>query len=314
MGLAIWLGLVGGANGGDVLAVEWPECVSDIECATHSVVSVLPILPPSKSRNEEPEGSGVVIKSGRTIATASHVIGSATEVLIRTVSGQIIRAEILLRDKGTDIALLKIQQELKPIAYGIAPRIGQTTCAIGNSFGLGVSMACGTVSATQLSGTGFNAIEDFVQTDAAVNPGMSGGALINTKGQLIGMLSAIFTKKSDSNIGVNFAVSTKLLNQVVTDFLLDGKLTRQAPGLAIRPSLKAGETGIIGALVVRVVNGSSESKAGVKTGDIILYANGRRIKRAGSYRAALALLGNDNRMILDVLRNGERKSIVVKFD
>ncbi len=277
------------------------------------MVSVLPVLPPA-NRSEEPEGSGVVLGNGKIIATADHVIGRAKKVLIRTISGRVVVAKIILRDKATDIALLKISQALKPLEYGSAPKMGGQICAIGNSFGLGISMACGVVSAKQRSGTGFNEIEDFVQTDAAVNPGMSGGALVDQSGMLIGLLSAIFTKKSDSNIGVNFAVSSTLLKHVVRGFLRDGKLTRSKSGLMLQPSLGHGQPGIIGARVMRVVAKSSEFNAGVKVGDIILFANARRLKRAGSYRTALALLEKDNIMILDILRNGERIKITVHFN
>jgi len=298
---------------GEPATVEWPECKSGLECASHSVVSILPVHPPA-NRSEEPEGSGVVIGTGKLIATADHVIGNATRVLVRTITGHVLNAEIILRDKTTDVALLEISRALKPIAYGAKPRMGDSTCAIGNSFGLGISMACGIVSAQHLSGTGFNIIEDFVQTDAAVNPGMSGGALVNDKGELIGLLSAIFTKKSDSNIGVNFAVSSSLLDRVVQDFQQNGKLTRRKSGLVISPSLGKGEAGVIGARVTGVIADSQESRDGVLVGDIILFANEMRIKRAGSYQAALALMEKDNIVLLDILRDGERKKITINFD
>jgi len=103
-----------------------------------------------------------------------------------------------------DITLLTIGFSESP------PELGDPVCAIGNAFGLGLTVTCGVVSGLHKAGVGFNAIEDFVQTDAAVNPGASGGALVNRSGKLVGVLSAIFTKKSDANIGVNFAVSSSL--------------------------------------------------------------------------------------------------------
>ena len=141
------------------------------------------------------------------IATADHVIGPARKVFVRTVEGEDSTAEIVLRDAQTDIALLRLKNPLRPFEFSVEAATGEKTCAIGNSFGLDIAVTCGVVSTLQMSGAGFNQVEDFVQTDAAVNPGMSGGALVDESGKLVGMLSAIFTKKSDSNIGVNFAVS-----------------------------------------------------------------------------------------------------------
>ena len=172
-----------------------------------SVVSVLPRVPQSKRNNDEPEGSGVVVFDGRYVVTALHVVKHAREVVIRSLDGEIMRAEILGRDKATDLALLEIAKALKPVRFGRDPEVGSQVCAIGNAFGLGLSLSCGMVSAIHRTGTGFNPVEDFVQTDAAVNPGYSGGALVNRGGELVGMLSAIFTKSGEGSIGVNFAVS-----------------------------------------------------------------------------------------------------------
>ncbi|MGD9867715.1 MAG: S1C family serine protease, partial [Hyphomicrobiales bacterium] len=149
-----------------------------LETALRSVVSVLPDWPPDARRTEEPEASGVVLLDGTTVVTALHVVDRATSVRVRTADGDILKAEIAGRDKATDIAVLKLPSALAPMAVGeTAPAIGDRVCAIGNAFGLGLSVTCGVVSAVNRAGTGFNGIEDFVQTDAAVNPGASGGAL-----------------------------------------------------------------------------------------------------------------------------------------
>ena len=308
------MALAGFALPGGAEEIALPECSSVVQCASHSTVSVLPLWPRNAKRSEEPEGSGIAIADGHLIATADHVIGPARKVFIRTVAGQVRAAEIVLRDAETDIALLRIKDRLRPFEYSAQAGIGDKACAIGNGFGLDISVTCGVVSAAQMSGAGFNVVEDFVQTDAAVNPGMSGGALVDGSGRLIGMLSAIFTKKSDSNIGVNFAVSSQMLRRVAADFLDDGRLNRIQPGILVRPALQAGEEGVSGALVVRVKPASPEEKAGLQVGDKILFANDRRIKRAGAYRAALALLEKGNSLKLEVLREGTRKIITVRFD
>jgi len=276
-------------------------CDSKRQCALTSVVSLLPDWPDNFTRNEEPEGSAVVL-SKQLIATADHVLGPAKSARIRTSTGEILAAEIVWRNGQTDIAFLRIEKEMVPFALAQDYAMGDQACAIGNSFGLDISMTCGVVSATGVSGVGFNAIEDFVQTDAAVNPGMSGGALVDDNGRLTGMLSAIFTKRSDANIGVNFAVSAMLLKRVHDDFLDDRTVDLQKAGVLLRP-VQAG--GLVGMKVVRVIPGSLEEKAGIVSGDIIHAVNGMRIKKAGRYEAVLALW--DKTKPLDVeLVSGEK--------
>jgi hypothetical protein len=136
-------------------------------------------------------------------------------VMVRDSDGVIHPARVLARNRLSDIAVLALDTPLAAAAWRAGPvGPGLPVCAIGNAFGLGLSVTCGRVSATHRAGIGFNAVEDFIQTDAAVNPGMSGGALVDEDGALVGMLSAIFTKQSDANIGVNFAVHLGLVHAV----------------------------------------------------------------------------------------------------
>lgn len=193
------------------------------QAASASIVSVLPTwkgytrpgfgAPPGVA----PEGSGVVIaatpgEKSRYVLTAAHVVSKAIEISIRDHRGIEAPAEIIALDEARDLALLKTGQARRGLApLADAPDIGSHACVIGNSFGLGLSFSCGVVSATGRRGIGFNAIEDFIQTDAAVNPGASGGALVDSQGGLIGMVDAIFTKEADIDAGVNFAVSGALI-------------------------------------------------------------------------------------------------------
>ncbi|MEO9903889.1 trypsin-like peptidase domain-containing protein [Nisaea sp.] len=159
-----------------------------------------------------PEGTGVAILRPGLIVTAAHVVSKATEVHVRAPDGTRLEATILAIDQKTDVAFLSIGIDTTPIALADKrPETGGPVCALSNAFGLGIGITCGVVSASKRSGIGFNHTEDFIQTDASVNPGSSGGALVDLEGGLVGMLSAIFTKDSDSDIGVNFAVSTDLL-------------------------------------------------------------------------------------------------------
>lgn len=306
--------LSGHANARALDQADFPPCETKLACATRSVVSLLPNWPSGFSRNEEPEGSGIVLSGGDLIATADHVLGPAKTARIRTLNGEIMDAEIVIRNPQTDIALLKINKKLPSFSFVKEVSIASQACAIGNSFGLDISLTCGVISAKNVSGVGFNKIEDFVQTDASVNPGMSGGALVNSQGQLVGMLSAIFTRQSDANIGVNFAVSANLLKRMVDDYNDDGVVSFRTSGLVLRPTkpISGSDTqAFIGAEVVRVQPDSIESISGIKVGDVILTAGGKRIKRAGAYEAAVALLERNEDLELGVLRDKKIIQIVI---
>ena len=166
-----------------------------------------------------PAGTGIYIGNdgtSRHLVTAAHVVSRATRVETVDKDGHRHEAEIIAIDKSRDIAILRTGAARQAITLNRDdPAIGSHACAIGNSFGLGIAISCGVVSAVHRRDVGFNAIEDFVQTDAAVNPGASGGALVDPQGRLIGMVDGIFTKEADIDAGVNFAVSVPLLIEAV---------------------------------------------------------------------------------------------------
>jgi S1-C subfamily serine protease len=192
--------------------------------AYRSVVAILPTWPGFEKpgfgapRDTAPEGSGIVVSLSSEdrssfILTAAHVVNNATRVQVREGDeGLLFDAKVVWTDNDADIALLS-SEKLSP-AFQLKARDslpGEHVCVIANPFGLGISMSCGVMSGPHRRGIGFNAVEDFIQTDAAVNPGASGGALVNAKGELLGMITAIYTKEADIDAGVNFAVSSELL-------------------------------------------------------------------------------------------------------
>ena len=204
------------------------------QVASPSVVTVQPTWPGYQRpgfgapAGTAPEGTGVAILESGLIVTAAHVVARATDVAVRDHQGNRVEAEVLAVDTASDLALLKIESPTVPIEIAERrPATGAHVCAIANAFGLDLSITCGIVSANARSGIGFNPVEDFIQTDAAVNPGASGGALVDEKGRLVGLLSAIFTKESDANAGVNFAVSTELLLRRVERMLETAGSKRQ---------------------------------------------------------------------------------------
>ena len=272
----------------------------DLGQAMRSIVSVLPEWPGRPPSAEEPEGSGVVVADGRLVLTADHILGNPLGVRIRTIDGDIRAARIFARDSATDLALLALDTPLPALHFDDEIAIGDPVCALGNAFGLGVSATCGTVSAVNRSGTGFNTIEDFIQTDAAVNPGMSGGALIDRDGNLVGVLSAIFTKQSDANIGVNFAVSAQLAQTTLARLRSRTETSWPALDARLRPHPPRGATGRTGAAVVDVAPGSAAARSGLKPADVIIEAGGRRVRGPDDVVAAFALAAGEACLALSV--------------
>ncbi len=193
-----------------------------------SVVSVLPTWPGYEKpgfgapSDVAPEGTGFYFNYKKNenfseyILTAFHVIKNASKIEIEDYIGQKEVAEVVYKDEPTDIAILKSKSKKKPIKFSKRNIfIGNDVCVIGNSFGLGPSLTCGVVSALNRKKLGFNRIENFIQTDAAVNPGDSGAPLLNYRGKLIGMIDAIYTKEADIDAGVNFAIHKNLIEKVL---------------------------------------------------------------------------------------------------
>ena len=291
-----------------------PAIAGDPVSAMKSVVSLLPVWPENINRTEEPEASGVVIFDGRYILTALHVVDQARSIQVRTIDGIVLGAQMVGRDSATDLALLIIEDALPPVEFSGDASLGQNVCAIGNAFGLGLSLTCGTVSGIHRAGVGFNGIEDFVQTDAAVNPGASGGALVGADGRLVGVLSAIFTKQSDANIGVNFAVSAPLAERVALALKDTGGVRWAVSGLRLKPALKTGVSGRLGARVIRVRSGSVAESAGFKMDDLIINAGGRTIRKPEDFISAMARIIAPGKLSVDVMRGDHEYDLVLTFE
>ena len=280
-----------------------------------SVVSVLPVWPGrpqggvGSSPGVAPEGSGVVLRPG-LIATAWHVIKPARRIDIRLGDGRILPARLVAKDAASDIAVLDVDMDLQPIEIAPAPQLAQPVCAIGNTYGLGLSVTCGVVSALNVSNGGFNPVEDFVQTDAAANPGVSGGALVDLDGRLVGMMSAVFASGEDTNIGVNFAVSTDLLLRVVDALISEGEVRYRSPGWRLEAADREQLATIAAPVVHGVRDGTPAAQAGIAAGDIIEIIGSRRVRTPRDAVAALAIVRDVDAPLEIVLRRNGRQRVV----
>jgi len=259
----------------------------------------------------DPQGTGIAVFPGGYIATNVHVLGQAKNVEVLTEDGRQFAGKIVGRDHATDIALLKIDADLPVLATASDPKLAEPVCAIGNQFGLGLSVTCGVVSAIGRSGVGFNPVEDFIQTDASVNPGGSGGALIDRHDHLVGMVSAIFTKQSDADIGINFAVSVPLLMRVVEDLKTYGHVKRAIAGFKVNNAMEKHAGNRLGALVESVdVNGPA-FVAGLRAGDTLASINGKPLKSLASLEAMMFMFRPDESITLQVWRGAEQHTVTL---
>jgi len=281
-----------------------------------SVVSVLPLWPgharggdPGSPPGVAPEGTAVAIAAGGYLVTALHVVDRSTEITVRLNDGRLRPAQLVGLDGPTDIAVLRIDEELPVLPPGPEPALGAPVCAIGNQFGLDLSVACGVVSATRRTNVGFNPIEDFIQTDATVNPGASGGALVDAEGRLVGMLSAIFTKDSDASIGVNFAASMTLVERVTEDIIAQGRVRRVTPGFRIDELTWEERATLSGTRISGIQPEGPAATAGLQVGDLMQEIAGRRIHQASDVTTAVQLQKLGATFPVVVERAGEKLTL-----
>lgn len=286
----------------------------------NSVVSLLPNLPKGEliykdksSASKGPEGSAVAVFSGGYMATNGHVLGEAKTARIRLNDGRIFPVEIIAKDNATDLALIKTDLDLPVLAHAEQVELGSPVCAVGNQFGLGLSVTCGVVSAIARTGIGFNPIEDFIQTDTVVNPGGSGGALVDQRGQFIGLVSAIFTKNGDSNIGVNFVTSSALVYRIMRDLRDFGEVIRVKSGLRVRNLTDQQKQKYSGAEVVNVKDKSPTFKAELKPKDILIRIGQRIIQKPEDVPSAFQFVQVGEKVKIEFLRNHQLMETIIQF-
>jgi Do/DeqQ family serine protease len=269
-------------------------------------------------KGKEGYGSGVIISSDGYIVTNNHVIDGADTIQVTLNDKREFDAVLVGTDPTTDIALLKVEAtDLPTIAFGASDdlKIGQWVLAVGNPFMLNSTVTAGIVSAkarTLGMQGGKLGIESFIQTDAAVNPGNSGGALVNTAGQLVGINTAIYSQ-TGNYAGYSFAVPSSIVSKVVTDLRQYGTVQRAFLGISIRDvnaELAAEKKLNVteGVYVAEVGEGSAAGEAGLKTGDVVVRVNNAPVKTVAQLQEQVARFRPGDKIRLTYIRDGKEKS------
>ncbi|GAA3716086.1 Do family serine endopeptidase [Oceanisphaera sediminis] len=264
-------------------------------------------------------GSGVIIdaKKGYVI-TNNHVIDDADKIIITLIDGQEYEAELIGTDKQSDIALLKVEaKNLVEVEFADSDqlRVGDFAIAIGNPFGLGQTVTSGIISALGRSGLNVENLENFIQTDAAINSGNSGGALLDLDGKLVGINTAILGP-GGGNIGIGFAIPANMVKNLAEQILEYGEVRRGVLGvmggeLTSELARTFGYRSQHGAFVSQVLENSSADKAGLKAGDIIISLDDKPIRSFGELRAKVATMGADKTVTLGLFRDGKEQQVEV---
>ena len=264
-------------------------------------------------------GSGVVVDAEKGhVITNHHVIDSADEITVTLKDSRQFKAELVGSDPETDIALLKIEPDrlhALPLAASARLKVGDIVFAIGNPFGLGQTVTSGIVSALG-RGIGMHGYEDFIQTDAPINPGNSGGALVNSKGELIGVNTAIIGP-SGGNVGIGFAVPANMASAVMAQLLRHGEVRRGRIGVFVQdltPDL-ADALGVgteKGAVITQVESGSPAERAGLEAGDVVVEVDGDSVKDASDLRNRVGLVERGRKLTIGYFRDGRRHSATVE--
>ena len=278
-----------------------------------------------REQREHALGSGVIVSPDGYIVTNNHVIARASDIQIMLTDKRTFKGKVVGADPQTDVAVLKIQAKdlpTAPLGNSSTLRVGDTVMAFGNPFGLNFTVTRGSVSAVGRSGLGIEAFEDFIQTDAAINHGNSGGALVNVRGQVVGINVAILSSSGGPMgeggwTGVGFAIPSNIVQHVMASLIKTGKVERGYLGVTtledLTPALarQFHVPDVSGALVNNVEPGSPADKAGLKQGDVIRTFEGQTVNSRAHLESTVVNKSPGMTVTLGLLRDGKPMDLKV---
>ena len=282
----------------------------------------LPQMPDQQPRREGGLGSGVLVSADGYILTNHHVVDGAEEIAVELTDGRSFDARVIGSDPPSDLAVLKINGSnfpVLPLGNSDQVRVGDVVLAVGNPMGVGQTVTMGIISAKgRATGLGDGSFEDFLQTDAPINRGNSGGALVNTRGELVGINSQILSP-SGGNIGIGFAIPANMAKNVFQSLVTDGRVHRGMLGVTVQPltselAKSLGVDAVRGALVNAVQPGSAAEEAGIERGDVIIAVNGDRVADSNALRNQVASLKPGAKADLTIVRDGREQTLEATLD
>jgi Do/DeqQ family serine protease len=275
---------------------------------------------PMPGRRALAAGSGVIIDAAKgLVVTNHHVVRDAEAITVTLKDGRLLKAQLVGSDPGTEVAVLRIGAGgLTSIPLGDSDnlRVGDVVLAIGNPFGVGQTVTSGIVSALGRSGLKADNYEDFIQTDAPINPGNSGGALVNSKGELVGINTAIIAP-TGGNVGIGFAIPSNIVKIVAAQLERFGRVRRGRIGAdvsTVTPDIAdaGGLAQARGAIVTSVEKSSPAERAGLAAGDVIIEVDGRPVLSASDVRNRIGLRESGSKVTLSYLRRGQRNTVTLE--
>ncbi|HEU4796926.1 MAG TPA: Do family serine endopeptidase [Pyrinomonadaceae bacterium] len=329
----------GGAPSGNVASVSYADVVDKAAPAVVTIHSQIRTRQPQQfpfmndpffrrffgernpqQQQQQPQqglGSGVIIDGNGYIITNHHVIDGAEQIRVDLTDNRSFQARIIGSDPPSDLAVLKVEASNLPVltlGNSDQTRVGDVVLAIGNPLGVGQTVTMGIISAKgRQTGLSNGSFEDFLQTDAPINRGNSGGALVSTNSELIGINSQILSP-SGGSIGLGFAIPSNMARAVVEQLINTGRVRRGQLGIVVLriPSEEASRLGVTegpGVVVYQVQSGSAADRAGLRTGDVITSLNGTQIDEPNTFRNLIAGNAPGSEVTLTVRRDGQERQV-----
>jgi Do/DeqQ family serine protease len=276
---------------------------------------------PSEPRRQGGLGSGVIVTQDGYVLTNHHVVDGAQRIDVDLADRRTLSAKVVGSDAASDLAVLKVEAKgLTPLPFGDSrsARVGDVVLAFGNPLGVGQTVTMGIISAKgRATDLGNGSFEDFLQTDAPINQGNSGGALVNLKGELIGINSQIVSP-SGGSVGIGFAIPSAMAENVMNQLIHGGRVHRGQLGVTVQAvtsdiAKSLGMSEVKGALVSAVSPGSPADKAGLQRGDVILRLNGSEVADSNALRNQISSAAPGSRIDLTVLRDGRERTVAANL-